>query len=169
MKKLLLLSILTISFSISSYSQTKEEDLKTLSELMNGEKMMSDLMKNIFSIFEKQAKENIKGEAAQEKYQKFTQLFTDETTAMMKKIMSEDMPAIYDKYFTQEDIRYYISFYKSESGKKMLEKTPEITKELMNSMMTKRLPTFQEKMSEMIKSLKIEGDNTKVNSKHELK
>jgi len=38
---------------------------------------------------------------------------------------------IYDKHFSQDDIKNLIDFYQSPLGKRLLEVTPEITREMM--------------------------------------
>ena len=62
---------------------------------------------------------------------------------MMKKMIDEDMVSLYYKYFTQNDINAYITFYKSPSGQKFLKVTPDLQKDLMNVMMTKYMPEIQ--------------------------
>jgi len=46
------------------------------------------------------------------------------------KIQNEEM-ALYDKYFTQEEINELIAFYKSREGQKLAEVTPKIQNDLM--------------------------------------
>lgn len=46
----------------------------------------------------------------------------------VEEVIDNIMP-LYDKYFTQEDLEYYVAFYSSEQGKKFLKALPEIMKE----------------------------------------
>lgn len=64
------------------------------------------------------------------------------------------MVLTYDKLLTHEEIKDLIKSYEAPTGKKMIEKTPEITKDLMNSLMTKYMPEFQEKLTKKLESLK---------------
>lgn len=70
-----------------------------------------------------------------------------------KKLINEDMVAIYDKYFVIEDIESFITFYKSKSGQKMLEKLPEITKDIMTVMAVKYQPNMQQSMMKEIEEM----------------
>ena len=56
------------------------------------------------------------------------------------------MVTLYSKYFTNDEIQYYIDFYATPAGKKMLELTPTIQKEFMTSFMANDMPSFQAKL-----------------------
>lgn len=154
MKKLFLLSIFTFSIATTTLAQDKAADIKKLFELMKTDKMMDSMMQNMMPMFQKTAREKIKGDDEKEKFNQFTSFVMDEMKVLTKKIMNEDMPKIYEKYFDQKDIKYLIKFYESETGQKMLEKTPEISKEMMTLMSTKYLPEFQQRMETKIDELK---------------
>ena len=154
MKKLLLLSFLSMTFAMNSFSQDKATDLKRLFELMHTDKMIDGVMNNMIPALKKQAGEMIQGEDAKEKFDKYIEFMMGETKALTHKLVDEEMAQIYDKHFTHEDIKAYIVFYESSAGKKMLEKIPEITKDLMDAMTTKYLPEFQEKLTKKLNELK---------------
>ena len=69
-------------------------------------------------------------------------------------MVKEEMVNIYEKHFTQDEIKDLIKFYESPTGKKLLETTPEISKDLMNSMKTNYMPEFQEKLTNKLYELK---------------
>jgi uncharacterized protein len=154
MKKLLFLSIITISFTMNSVAQDKASDLKKLFSLMNTEKMIDEMMDNMIPALKQQASGQITGEDAKEKFDKYIDFMMNETKELSKKIVNEEMVQIYDKHFTHEEIKDLIKFYKSPTGKKLLEKTPEITNDLMNSMITKYIPEFQQKLMKKLDELK---------------
>jgi uncharacterized protein len=154
MKKILLTSIITLSFVMTSNAQDKATDLKTLFKLMNSEKMMDGMMAGIVPIIKQSASAKIKGNDSKEKFDKYMDFMTDQMKELSTNILNVELPLIYKKYFTHEDIKYLIQFYQSPTGKKMLEKTPEISKELMSSMMTKYIPDFQEKMTKKLEESK---------------
>ena len=155
MKKIILLSILTIFLGISSYGQDKKaKDLKKLFELMKAEKMIDVMMENMIPMIKQQANGKIMGDKAKEKFEEYMGFVMSETKAMTIKIVNDEMPLIYDKHFTHDEIKDLIKFYKSPTGQKLLEKTPEISKDLMNSMITKQMPEMQEKISNKLKELK---------------
>ncbi len=151
MKKLILLSILTISFVMNCSAQDKKaSDLKKLFELMKAEKMIDGMMESMIPMMKQQANGKIMDDNAKEKYDKHMGLVMNEMKELSKKIINEEMPLIYDKHFTHKDIKQLIKFYKSPIGQKMLDKTPELTKDLMNSIMTKQMPELQDKFSKKL-------------------
>jgi hypothetical protein len=154
MKKLLLLSIIAIVFSIGSFAQDKASDLKKLFELMDSEKMIDGIMNNMIPSLKQQASVQIQGEDAKEKFDQYIDFLMSETKELSNKLVNEEMVDIYDKYFSHEEIKDLISFYESPTGKKILKITPEISKDLMNSMMTKYMPEFQEKLTKELEKLK---------------
>ena len=77
-----------------------------------------------------------------------------ETKELTKKIVNEEMVRLYETHFTHSEIKDMIAFYESPTGKKMLEKTPELTTDLMNVMMTKYMPEFQQKIGGKLEELK---------------
>lgn len=151
MKKLLLILVFTIAFAKTSVAQDKTKDLKLLFELMNTEKMMDSMMENMMPMFKNQGSNLFKGQEAKDKYEKYIAAAMNETKILSKKLVNEIMPAIYDKHFTAEEISDLVKFYQSPTGKKMLEKTPEISADMMNSLLTIEIPELSEKLSKMIK------------------
>jgi hypothetical protein len=71
-----------------------------------------------------------------------------------KRMLNEDMLILYDKYFTQEEINDFIYFYKTPSGQKYINSTPEITKEMMTIMMQKYMPEIKNAMMGKIEEKK---------------
>lgn len=154
MRKILLLSILLITISFTANAQDKTTNIKKLFELMQTDKMMDEMMQNMMPMFTKAASEKIKGDTEREKFNQFTVSFSQEMKELSKKILNEEMPKIYEKYFDEKDIKYLIKFYKSPTGIKLLEKTPEITKELMGTMFNKYIPEIANKVKLKFEDLK---------------
>lgn len=154
MRKLFLLTIFTIGATLISFGQDKAADLKRLFEIMDSEKMVNTIMDSMIPMLKQQASSQIQGENAKERFDKYMDFVFTETKALTKKLMDVEMVQIYDKYFTEQDIKDLIKFYESPVGKKMLAISPELSKELMNAMMTKYLPEFQEKMIKKMEELK---------------
>jgi uncharacterized protein len=71
-----------------------------------------------------------------------------------KKLINEDMVALYDKYFTQNEINDLISFYKTPTGQKFIKVTPEIQKEIMMVMYQKYMPEMQKSIKARVEELK---------------
>ncbi|MEP7374542.1 MAG: DUF2059 domain-containing protein [Chitinophagaceae bacterium] len=63
------------------------------------------------------------------------------------------MVDIYDKYFTIGGINDFSIFYKSKSGKKLLDKMPGISKDIMNVMTNKYQKDFQQSIMKDIQEI----------------
>jgi hypothetical protein len=63
------------------------------------------------------------------------------------------MMAIYDKNFTDQEVKDLLAFYKSPIGLKMVEKQPAMQQESMQIMMTKYIPKYQETIKELMKKM----------------
>ena len=153
MKKLLILTILTLTCSVTSFAQDKATDLKKLFRLMDTEKMIDGMMDNMVTVLKQQANEQFQGDDSA-KTDKYFEFVVEETKVMSKKLVNEDMVNIYDKHFTQDEVKDLIKFFESSTGKKMLDKTPQITMDLMNVIMEKHMPEFQEKLEKKLEELK---------------
>jgi len=139
---------------MSSNAQDKASDLKKLFKLMDSEKMIDGMMNNMILALKQQASGQIQENGAKEKYDKYIDFMMNEVKELSKKLVNEEMVNIYDKHFTHEEIKDLVQFYESPTGKKLLEKNPEITKDLINSMMTKYMPEFQERLTKKMEELK---------------
>ncbi|MFT3752304.1 MAG: DUF2059 domain-containing protein [Paludibacter sp.] len=64
------------------------------------------------------------------------------------------MTQLYDKYFTEQDIKDFIVFYKSPAGQKYINVMPEITKYMMTNMMTNIIPGMAKEMATRLDKLK---------------
>ena len=153
MKKLLLLSILTMVFTMSSFAQDKTSDLKRLFELIDSEKMLDGMFSNMIPMMKQQAGEKIQGNNANEKLDEYINFMMAEMKSLTSKLINEELVGIYSQHFTHEEIKDLIKFYESPTGKKMIEKTPEVTTDLMNSMM-KYMPEFQQRLTKKLEELK---------------
>lgn len=147
MKKLFLLSILAFAFTMNVIAQDKIADIKRLLEVMNSEQMSETMLDSMTPLLKQQVGEKIKENSAKEKFDSTMDAMMDEVKELSNKLVNVELVNIYDKHFTHEEIKDLIKFYESPTGKKILEKSPEITKELMNSMMTRYMPEFQNNLS----------------------
>lgn len=154
MKKLILLSILTIAFTMSTIAQDKISDIKRLLELINSEQISDAMINSMVPILKQQASEKIQENGAKEKFNSTMDALMDEAKELSNKVVSVELVNIYEKHFTHEEIKDLITFYESPTGKKILEKSPEITKELMISITTKYMPEFQMSLTKKLEELK---------------
>ena len=143
MKKVILAAVFCFFAFVSGYSQTKQESIKELFKVMQTDSLMAKTSDAIISGSMTNFKGIIKDSAANAATNVMMKSMMQNLKVMMKKMIDEDMVSLYDKYFTQNDINAYITFYKSPSGQKFLKVTPDLQKDLMNVMMTKYMPEIQ--------------------------
>lgn len=63
-------------------------------------------------------------------------------------IIEEVAVSVYDKHFTAGQLRDIIAFYKTPTGKRLIEVTPALTSDLMTGMMEKMGPKLQDFIKE---------------------
>lgn len=153
MKNLVLLSLLAVLVSAAPVTQDKADDLKKLFALMQVDKMINSTLDNMLPMLKQQAKSQFRGENANEKFNAFAEHISEEAKLMSKNLLEEEMLALYDKHFTHQEIKDLIWFYESPTGKKIIEKSPELTKEIMTKMMSKHLPELQNKITQYLDSI----------------
>jgi hypothetical protein len=56
---------------------------------------------------------------------------------------------LYDKHFTEQEIDEILNFYKTPAGKKVVEETPKITKELFNDLMENYYPNMIKRLEKI--------------------
>jgi len=117
MKKIAALLILTLSI-ISSADQF-DDDIVTLLKLTGSQKSVVLIMKQL-AVTIRQLNAEIPDTLLQ---------------AMTKAISTDNFlqkfVPVYRKYFTHDEVRQFIAFYRSPAGKKLADKTPELTRDGM--------------------------------------
>lgn len=142
MKKLLLVLLLSIPVLFSVQAQTKQENIKELFALMQTDTMVVKMMNSMMPMLVNPPSATMDSTARSQRAEllhKVTTVLTSITT----RLINEDMVVLYDKYFSEKDIQDMQVFYKSAAGKKMIQVTPELNKEMMMIMLTKYMPEMQ--------------------------
>lgn len=135
MKKTILLSVILTVTALTAFSQTKQESIKELFSLMKTESMFDKLMIPFQGLQKDSTSKGITG------------ALMNSIKPMIKKIMDEDMVGIYDKYYSQDEINDLIQFYKTKTGQKVLNLTPDIQNEIMKIIQTKYLGEFMKNIT----------------------
>jgi uncharacterized protein (TIGR02145 family) len=105
--------------SFGASDQTKTDDIIKLMKVSGAEKLVEQMMDNIIAMY----KQNRTGVPATY-WDRFRKKFN------FSEIIREEIP-IYDKYYTHDEIKQLIIFYESPVGKKSVEISPVIMKEMM--------------------------------------
>lgn len=154
MKKIFFLFFLTLTFSLAGIAQDKTSDLKKLLELMDVENTIENKFNSMIPVLKQQVSSQFQDAGSKDKFEKYIDFMMEETKELSKKLAGEEMLSIYDKHFSHQEIKDLIKFYESPTGKKILEKTPQISADMMQAMTTKYLPQFQERLRTKLEELK---------------
>jgi len=159
MKKLTIFAIIFITFTNIGQAQTKQESIKILFKVMQVDSMMEKMFSNVIPTIQKQMQSYYMSDTSLIKKRDIMfENITKISKNMANKMMNEDMLALYDKYFTQDEINDFIKFYQSPSGKKFTQLMPEMQKEIMEISMKKYMPEIQKsiraEMEELMKGQK---------------
>ncbi|WP_083194668.1 DUF2059 domain-containing protein [Wenyingzhuangia fucanilytica] len=144
---------LLMFLTLTTYAQAPKEKVLELINVMQADKMIDQMMDQMIPMLQQQMKSNLKSEEQKQKLEKVNTIILEESKTFTQNIINGSMVDIYAKYFNNKDIDDMIGFYKSETGKKLLELTPTITTELMQKMMQNEMPKFQEKIKSRISEL----------------
>lgn len=149
MKKVIIIIISCLVFSLMLSAQTKKDDIRELFTLLDPGQMIDKIFENMIDVFKHHGNTQIR----QEDQEEFTAYLIKEVKEMTDNLINEHMLKIYDKYFTHEEIKDLIRFYKTPAGKKMITTMPHIQKDIMTIMMNKHIPEFQEKIQRKMEEL----------------
>jgi len=154
MKKIILLSIILGLMTVSASSQTKQESIKQLFHLMQTDSMMEKTFTAIVPTIMAQIPQEYKDSVKSATMNQFMNSLITSSKEMCKKMLDEDVVALYDKLFSEDEIKDMIVFYSSPTGKKMIEKSPEMQKEIVGLLMQKFMPELQKDIKEFTLKMK---------------
>lgn len=150
-------------------SETKQELIEEFLELTGGERTFKQVSQAMLSQMEQQFGAMLSSDLAgsqqlspQERQrmaatlsremnrisQKYNRLFLERID--YQQIVEEVYYPLYDKYFTEEDLRVLIDFYKSPTGQKTIEVMPQLLQESMQRTAQVIGPTITQIMQEII-------------------
>jgi uncharacterized protein len=142
MKKLILVLLLSIPSFLNTQAATKQENIKALFTLMQTDSMAVKMMNSMMPMLMNPAS-TVKDSTARVQREAMLKKITGVMMDITKRLMNEDMTALYDKYYSEKDIKDLLAFYKSDAGKKMVKITPDLNKEMIMILVTKYLPEIQ--------------------------
>lgn len=147
MKKIFVILFLSLLSVTYSQAQTKQESIKQLFKLMKTDSLYDKMMESIVpTILQQAGKDSNDPEVAAMMKKALAAM-----KPIMNKMLNEDMVAIYDKYFTESEIKDYIAFYKSPSGQKFVNVTPAMQTDIMNIMMKNYMGDIQKAVMDAMK------------------
>ena len=153
MKKSIFLVLFSLCFSSGVFAQSKQESIKELFLIMKNDSMMNKMLDSMVPSMAKQMQLQVKDSVASAISVNIMNVSMQTVKGFIPQMM-DDMALIYDKYFTEKEIKDFIVFYKSPSGQRYLSLSPEIMKEFMGTMMQKYMPEIQKTLASKMVELK---------------
>ena len=139
MKKLFIITLLIFSMSIAGFSAetAKQKKIKELFQVMDIQATVNEMSQMML---------NDKTNMQLSKNQKA--VLQKEIKLMMDYTLNKQAE-LYDKYFTEQEIAEILNFYKTPAGKKVIEETPKIAKELFTDLMENYYPDMIKRIEEV--------------------
>ena len=130
MKKLFIITMLvfTINITVFSAETPKQKKIKELFQVMDIQAATNEMSEMILNDTDSMKLSKNQKAAMQKEMQ-----------SMMDYVLNKQAE-LYDRHFTEQEIDDILNFYKTPAGKKIIEETPKITKELFTDLMENYYP-----------------------------
>jgi hypothetical protein len=153
MKKTIFLLLFSVCFFSGAFAQSKQESIKELIHIMKNDSMANQMFDAMIPSMVNQMQSQVKDSTAQARSLEIAKIAMESAKEMMPKMMDE-MAASYDKYFTEQEIKDFITFYKTPAGQKYISVMPEMMKDMMGNMMKNSIPEMRKSMEAKMEALK---------------
>ena len=136
MKKLFIITMLvfTINITVFSAETPKQKKIKELFQVMDIQAATNEMSEMILNDTDSM-------KLSKNQMQK-------EMQSMMDYVLNKQAE-LYDRHFTEQEIDDILNFYKTPAGKKIIEETPKITKELFTDLMENYYPDMIKRMEKI--------------------
>lgn len=147
LKKTILSLALFTSIAVNGFSQTKQEAIKDLFRLMKTDALIDKTFNSIAASLGQQRKAERSDDP--KKVDEVLKASMNIAKEVSRNMINTDLVILYDKYFTEEEIKRLAAFYKTPIGQKIVDILPDLQKEMMTIVMTKYMPEIRNKFREL--------------------
>ena len=139
MKKLFIITMLvfTINITVFSAETPKQKKIKELFQVMDIQAATNEMSEMILNDTDSMKLSKNQKAAMQKEMQ-----------SMMDYVLNKQAE-LYDRHFTEQEIDDILNSYKTPAGKKIIEETPKITKELFTDLMENYYPDMIKRMEKI--------------------
>lgn len=160
-----LLTLLALQPAIAAETNASEASIRELMSLMDSRKLVEGTMAQVDAMMQGSMQHALKGQALTPDQQKILDQMRAKMLVLLKEQISWDalepmMIDIYQKSFTEQEIRGMLDFYKSDAGKAVIAKMPLVMQHTMQAMqlrMGELMPKIDRLQQETIAQLKAAG------------
>jgi hypothetical protein len=155
MRKYILSILIVCGFTlhVNAQSSAKRESIKTLLGLMQQGTSIDKYFENLSGTLYNQMAAQYPDSANSAKIKKISANSIEMGKKIAHQLINEDMVAIYDKNFTEAEIKELIRFYESPAGKALVAKLPDIQRDVMAALTEKYMPEMQAELMKQIQEL----------------
>jgi uncharacterized protein len=153
MKKTIFLLLFSVCLFSGAFAQSKQESIKELIHVMKNDSMVNQMFDAMIPSMVTQMQSQVKDSTAKARSMEVVKIAMESVKEMMPKMM-EEMAASYDKYFTEQEIKDFITFYKTPAGQKYISVMPVMMKDMMGNMMKNSIPEMRKSMEAKMEALK---------------
>jgi len=153
MKKTVFLLLFSVCFFSGAFAQTKQESIKELIHILKNDSMINKTLDAMIPSMVNQMQSQMKDSTAKARSMEVAKMAMESAKEAMPKMM-DLMTASYDKYFTEQEIKAFITFYKTPAGQKYISVMPEMMKDIMGNMMKNFIPDMKKSMEAKMEALK---------------
>ena len=139
MKKLFIITMLVFTMNITIFSAEtpKQKKIKELFQVMDIQAATNEMSEMILNDTDSMKLSKNQKAAMQKEMQ-----------SMMDYVLNKQAE-LYDRHFTEQEIDDILNFYKTPAGKKIIEETTKITKELFTDLMENYYPDMIKRMEKI--------------------
>jgi len=155
MKKSVFLILFSVCFFSGAFAQTKQEYIKELIHIVRNDSMMNKTIDAMIPsmINQMQSQMQMKDSTAKARSMEIAKMAMESAKEALPKMMDE-LSKSYDKYFTEQEIKDFITFYKTPAGQKYISVMPEMMKDMMGNMMKNYLPAMRKSLETKMEEMK---------------
>ena len=128
----------------------QNDEAKAIVKVIYSEKTIDKMVDNYQNYFKQIASSVYKNEN-DTNFLNFMQYCIGKTKGIMHQMVEQDLPSVYSNNFSIVELEAINKFYNSDAGKKYLEKTPQISKDVQDLMVKKYLPILQKDLENYLK------------------
>ena len=129
--------VFTINITVFSAETPKQKKIKELFQVMDIQAATNEMSEMILNDTDSMKLSKNQKAAMQKEMQ-----------SMMDYVLNKQAE-LYDRHFTEQEIDDILNFYKTPAGKKIIEETPKITKELFTDLMENYYPDMIKRMEKI--------------------
>lgn len=157
--------LLVLPLLVNAGEESKRKNVEELLVLTNAEASIDTIYSQVSQMMRRLAAQAKLNQSNKEIFEKYNSKIISEMKKEVNwKKLKGPMVDNYMKHYTEKEIKDMVAFYKSDTGRSMVKKAPEVMRDSMlisQTMLKSFIPKMNALMEEMKKELKEAGEGNK--------